>query len=510
MLGIGRELNIQFALGYEPGRVRRRACTAIAEGKVDLAPWLTGTVGIDGVPQAFRDLGRPRSPRQDPRRHPDDIGLRRPQGTTTRFPRQYARTQRFTLGEPRNLVVSPDGQRSCSCAAAAGDDPVNCLWVLDLATGDERLVADPLALLEQRRSRRPAAGGAGPSRAHAREAPGVTAFATDRAVTVVAVRARRPTVRRRTGQRHGTRARRRGPVFDPRPDPAARRVAYVSGRALRIAELDGSSWELAGDEDPEVSWGSADFIAAEEMHRFRGYWWSPDGAAIAACRVERRAGSAVAHRRSGAARRATATRCAIRRPAPPTPTSSCTCSRSTAASVDVEWDRDRSRTSPPCKCVETSALLLTRPVPRSARPSGAGGEPDDGRHHAVFADHDDQWVELVPARPDELDDGRVGDGRRSRRCPPPARSTANRSLPTELQVRAVVGVRDDAVMFHANPLDDATVQHVWQWSDDGADSQSATASGMHTAVVGGWHDGSRAASTLDRCGSVTPSSAAPS
>ena len=27
------------------------------------------------------------------------------------FPRQYARTQRLTLGEPRNVVVSPDGRR---------------------------------------------------------------------------------------------------------------------------------------------------------------------------------------------------------------------------------------------------------------------------------------------------------------------------------------------------------------------------------------------------------------
>ena len=34
-------------------------CTAIAEGKIDLAPWLTGTVAVDGVPQAFADLANP-------------------------------------------------------------------------------------------------------------------------------------------------------------------------------------------------------------------------------------------------------------------------------------------------------------------------------------------------------------------------------------------------------------------------------------------------------------------
>jgi len=30
---------------------------------------------------------------------------------TDTFPRQYARTQRLTLGEPRNVTVSPDGRR---------------------------------------------------------------------------------------------------------------------------------------------------------------------------------------------------------------------------------------------------------------------------------------------------------------------------------------------------------------------------------------------------------------
>ncbi|HVE17892.1 MAG TPA: alcohol dehydrogenase, partial [Ilumatobacteraceae bacterium] len=58
MLGIGRELSLQFAFGYEPGEFSA-ALTSIADGKVDLAPWLTATVGIDGIPQAFRDLANP-------------------------------------------------------------------------------------------------------------------------------------------------------------------------------------------------------------------------------------------------------------------------------------------------------------------------------------------------------------------------------------------------------------------------------------------------------------------
>jgi len=58
MLGIGRELNLQFVLGYEPAEFGA-ALASIADGKVDLRPWLTDAVGIDDIPQAFRDLADP-------------------------------------------------------------------------------------------------------------------------------------------------------------------------------------------------------------------------------------------------------------------------------------------------------------------------------------------------------------------------------------------------------------------------------------------------------------------
>ena len=69
------------------------------------------------------------------------------------FPRQLASTRRFTLGVPRAVTVSRDGRRVQFLRTQGGEDPVTCLWRLDLAEGAgdsgggrERLVADPAAL----------------------------------------------------------------------------------------------------------------------------------------------------------------------------------------------------------------------------------------------------------------------------------------------------------------------------------------------------------------------------
>lgn len=58
LVGIGKELNIQFALAYDPLEFDA-ALRAIADGAVDLEPLLTGVVGIDDVPRAFAELGDP-------------------------------------------------------------------------------------------------------------------------------------------------------------------------------------------------------------------------------------------------------------------------------------------------------------------------------------------------------------------------------------------------------------------------------------------------------------------
>ena len=58
MLGIMKELNVQYVLGYTPDEFAH-SLRLIAEGEVDAASLVTATVGIDGVAAAFADLANP-------------------------------------------------------------------------------------------------------------------------------------------------------------------------------------------------------------------------------------------------------------------------------------------------------------------------------------------------------------------------------------------------------------------------------------------------------------------
>ena len=399
------------------------------------------------------------------------------------FPRQYARTQRLTLGDPRTITVAADGQRVLFARSRAGDDPVNCLWVLDIATGEERLVADPLHLLdaaddehlpiEERLRRERMREGAG----------GITSYATDAASTVAAFalgghlfvagllsgQARELVVD--------------GPVFDPRPDPVATCVAYVCGRTLRIAELDGSSWELAGDEHPDISWGSADFIAAEEMGRYRGYWWSPDGAAIAATRadigpVQRWYISDPANPDQQANE--------VAYPAAGTPNADVTLHvlALDGGSTEVVWDRDTYPYLADVQWADSQRLLLTVQSRDQRSLMVLAADPRHGGTEPIFADGDTAWVELVPGTPAVLDDGQLvmtADRDGARRL----MVDGNAVTPIDLQVRAVVTAQDDEVYFLANPIADATVQHVWRWRTDGTLAALTDEPGVHTVAIGG-------------------------
>ena len=55
------------------------------------------------------------------------------------FPRQSARTQRFTAGAPRAFTITADGGRVLFLRSHHGTDRVGCLWSLDLDSSEDFL-----------------------------------------------------------------------------------------------------------------------------------------------------------------------------------------------------------------------------------------------------------------------------------------------------------------------------------------------------------------------------------
>ncbi|MGW4400927.1 prolyl oligopeptidase family serine peptidase [Amycolatopsis nivea] len=201
------------------------------------------------------------------------------------FLRQQARTQRFTLGAPKQFRVAPAGSRVLFLRSATGADPRHSLWSFDLATGEETKLIDAAELVSgdedlppEERARRERARETG---------GGVVAFGVDDAFTVVTftLSGKLYTLDLATGE---TRILVDGSVIDPRPNPTGTHVAYVRERRLHVIELaTGEDRVLVGEDDEDVTWGLAEFIAGEEMDRTRGYWWAPDGRSVIVERADR-------------------------------------------------------------------------------------------------------------------------------------------------------------------------------------------------------------------------------
>jgi dipeptidyl-peptidase-4 len=204
---------------------------------------------------------------------------------TETFPRQEARTRRFTLGVPRAFRISPDGARVAYLRTRGGGDPVTCLWVLDAGRGTERLVADPRTLGGDEQDLPPEERA---RRERVREqAGGIVAYATDTDLTVAVFSwSGRVYAADMAADAEPREVAVPGPVLDPRPDPAGKRLAYVRAGALRVASLADPADDQVLAEAAGVTFGLAEFIAAEEMGRYRGYWWSPDGSALLVARVD--------------------------------------------------------------------------------------------------------------------------------------------------------------------------------------------------------------------------------
>jgi dipeptidyl-peptidase-4 len=410
------------------------------------------------------------------------------------FPRRHARTQGFTLGRPRGFQVGADGARVAFLRSAAGDDPVNRLWVLEVATGAERLVADPAGLLGGGPADLPPEERARRERARER-AGGIVAFAADLDLTVASFAL---AGRLFVADLGGAAATRELPVgdgvLDPRVDPTGARVAWVADRALHVADLDqpggpepGSPKgprprRLAGEDDPEVSWGLAEFLAAEEMGRARGFWWAPDGRRLAVARVD-------LHpvRRFHLTDPANPAIEPVRLPYPAAGTDNAEVRLFVVdldgRRVEVGWDR---AAYPYLAAVRWEAggplALLVQSRDQTATLVLAA-DPDTGAVTELAAQRDPAWVELVPGVPAWLD------GRLVMTADDPACDTRRLTVdgqpvtPPGLQVTEVVAATRGAVLVAGS--EEPTEVHLWRVVPGAAPERLTDRPGQHAATAAG-------------------------
>ena len=442
---------------------------------------------------------------------------------TESFPRRQALTRRFTLGEPRDIRVSDDGARVAFLRSSGPVDAVNALWVLDVATGVERLVADPRELsagragqdlpqAERARRERVRETGSGIVTYDADEALISAVFALGGGLWRVGLVEGGPPPQALPAQPG---------AFDPRLSPDGTRVAYVAGSGLRVTRVssteEGADRVVVQESDGTVSWGAAEFVAAEEMGRTRGHWWSPDGRRLLAARVDTApvpcwwisdpaapgaapaevrypaAGAAnaevglavfdidgdhgdrvdvVSHRGDGGlgvvSNRGDGDRVDV------------VSHRGDGGRVGVAWNEDGWEYLAAVRW-SGDGLLLTVQT-RDQRTLGVlEADPDTGSCRLLHRIADDAWVELVPGVP-RLVGGRLvtveDRGVARRLC-----VDGETLTPDEVQVRAVHHADEDGVVVTAS-VDPAEV-HSARVGWDGAVEWLTTGPGVHGVAAGG-------------------------
>ena len=391
--------------------------------------------------------------------------------------RSFARGRRFQLGRPRDLAPAPG--RALFLRSLAADDPVTGLWSLSLATGEEQLLADPRELLAGRPEQIPAAELR--RRERMREsARGIVAYSTsaDGRLAAFALSGRlfvcdvAAGVTREIGVT--------GPIVDPRLSPDGAAVAYLAGRALLVTSLDGQPVLELADEDRQVSFGAAEFGAAEEMDRHHGYWWSPDGTRLLVARVgEHDVGSWWLGDPSDAAAEPYRQRYPL----------------AGTANADVRLlvaGLDGTR-------VDVDLPYAELPYLHQVRWDGAGDplvtslsrdhgrvevravEPGTGATRLVHADTDPAWLEPIAGTPRWLAGGGLlvsASSAGTHRIVVDGRP----STPPGLQLLSVAGQAGRRIIFCAT--DEPTQRHVYALDPDGQSIERLTTEpGLHTAAI---------------------------
>ena len=195
------------------------------------------------------------------------------------FPRHSAKTQRFTLGAPRTFTLAPDGQRLLFVRSLAGTDRIGRLYQYDLRTDIEELLVDPLHLLvdgeeqlspEERARRERTRDAAG----------GIISYTTDQKCQKIAFVLSGKLYSFDISSRKLTEQASNGVVIDPQLAPDGNSIAYITPEGELHLTREGKVEVLCSPEHADIFYGTAEFVASEEMSRHHGFWWSADSQSI--------------------------------------------------------------------------------------------------------------------------------------------------------------------------------------------------------------------------------------
>jgi dipeptidyl-peptidase-4 len=277
----------------------------------------------------------------------------------------------------------------------------------------------------------------------------------------------------------------RTPALDPRPDPAGTKVAYVHNGTLRVLDLaTGQDIPVTQEPDsPNVSYGLAEFVAAEEMNRTRGYWWSPDGSRLI---VQRTDDTPVTRWHIADPANPEREPAVVPYPAAGTPNADVRLfitSSDGTQEQELTWDHGA---FPYLVTVAWGSRLL---VVVQNREQTTVRVLDGETGQVLREDTDPHWVDIVPGVPAQLTDDRVvwtdtsEDTRRLIIAAPDELADAQPLTPAGLQVRQVLTTDGDTVYFTAST--EPTEVGVYSYSAGQGLHEVATAPGVHSATARG-------------------------
>ncbi|HEY0840258.1 MAG TPA: DPP IV N-terminal domain-containing protein, partial [Vulgatibacter sp.] len=197
------------------------------------------------------------------------------------FLEDWAATYRFRLGRPQSIQVTPDGSAVLFLRSGPRSF-VNDLWTWDPATGEEKVLLTAEEILEGKAENLTAEELARRERMRM-ASRGIATYklSRDGARILVPLSGRLFVIERASGKVQEL-SREGGSPIDPRFSPDGQKVAVVRDGDLWVIDLATSTQKrLTTRSGPDVTNGLAEFVAQEEMGRYEGYWWSPDGRFLA-------------------------------------------------------------------------------------------------------------------------------------------------------------------------------------------------------------------------------------